>query len=197
MPAWPLLTTYLMIKLMLELSSNTIKALGIFGRLSPEQETYFDKLENKYSNKPNKSQGYDVFRHLTLTFVPNATIADIGKQLDLLHDLEQFLPLKLKVKQLFVKDEESMPGAEHIAIEFGLAQTRKLVAFAQNRVNDNTVATWYIKVVWFVPKERQQAVIDELSDFETLEFTDFYLVSNKLNDENTIYTTNRFKKLRS
>jgi hypothetical protein len=46
--------------------------------------------------------------------------------------------------------------------------------------------------VWFVPKENQQKVIDELTDFKELVFDDFYLVSNKQDDENTIYTTNRF-----
>ena len=86
-----------------------------------------------------------------------------------------------------------MPGAEHIAIEFGLEQTKELVSFIKSRAGDNnTVATWYTKVVWFVPKNLQQAVIDELSDFKELVFTDFYLISNKQNDTNTIYTTNQF-----
>jgi hypothetical protein len=142
---------------MLELSSNTIKVLGIFGRLSSQQETFFDDLEKKYSQKPDSGAGYDVFRHLTLTFVPNASVSDVAEHLDLLHDLKQFLPLKLNVEKFFVKDEESTPGAEHIAIEFGLSQTKKLVEFARNKVGDKAVATWYIKVVWFVPKEHQQA----------------------------------------
>ena len=33
---------------------------------------------------------------------------------------------------------------------------------------------------------------DELSGFKELVFTDFYLVSNKQDEANTIYTTNRF-----
>ena len=44
----------------------------------------------------------------------------------------------------------------------------------------------------FVPKDYQQAVINELADFKELVFTDFYLVSNKQNDANTIYTTKHF-----
>jgi hypothetical protein len=178
---------------MLEQSSNTIKALGIFGRLSKEQEVYFDALETKYSHKPDSNLGYDIFRHLTLTFIHDATIRDVRNELDLLHDLKRFLPLKLRAKKAFVKDEVTMPGAEHIAIEFGLEQTKELVSFIQNRVgDDNTVETWYTKVVWFVPKDNQQKVIDELSDFKELVFTDFYLISNKQNDANTIYTTNQF-----
>jgi hypothetical protein len=177
---------------MLELASNTIKALGIFGRLSKEQEEYFDVLEHKYSKKPD-SPVYEIFRHLTLTFINNATISDVREELDLLHDLKQFLPVKLQAKKVFVKDEVTMPGAEHIAIEFGLEQTTELVEFVKNRAGDkNTVATPYTKVVWFVPKDNQQAVIDELSDFKEMIFTDFYLVSNKQNDANTIYTTNSF-----
>jgi len=137
---------------MLELSSNKIKALGIFGRLSKEQEEYFDSLEKKYSDKPDDSLGYDVFRHLTLTFINEATVSDIRDQLDLLHDLKKFLP-----------------------------------------VGEKTVETPYTKIVWFVPKINQQKVMDELADFKELIFTDFYLVANKQNDENTIYTTKRFE----
>ncbi len=113
-------------------------------------------------------------------------------ELDLLYELKRFLPVKLRAKKAFVKDEVTMPGAEHIAIEFGLEQTKELVAFVKSRVGNNTVATPYTKVVWFVPKNHQQAVIDGLSDFKELVFTDFYLVSNKQNDANTIYTTNSF-----
>jgi len=177
---------------MLEISSNTIKALGIFGRLSKEQEEYFDSLEKKYSQKPDSDKGYDVFRHLTLTFIQDASVHDIQSQLDLLHDLKRFLPVKLNVKRVFVKDEVNMPGVEHIALEFGIEQTKELVEFVRARLGDNTVATPYTKVVWFVPKENQQAVLDELSEFKELVFTDFYLVSNKQDDANTIYTTNRF-----
>lgn len=177
---------------MLELSSNTIKVLGIFGRLSKEQEAFLDNLESKYSQKPDTSKGYDVFRHLTLTFIPNATVSDVRNQLDLLKDLKQFLPLKIKLKKPFVKDEESMEGAEHIAVEFDLEQTKEIVDFVKDRVGENAVATWYTKVVWFVPKENQQAVIDELAKFPEMVFDDFYLVSNKQSDDNTIYTTNQF-----
>lgn len=177
---------------MLELSSNTIKALGIFGRLSREQEKYFDALERKYSKKPDPSLGYDVFRHLTLTFIHDASVSDIREELDLLYELKQFLPLTLRAKKAFVKEEVTMPGAEHIAIEFGLEQTKELVEFVRSRAGVNTIATPYTKVVWFVPKNNQRAVINELSNFKQLEFTDFYLISNKQNDANTIYTTNRF-----
>lgn len=178
--------------------SNTINALGIFGRLSKEQEDYFDSLEKKYSKKPDPSLGYDIFRHLTLTFIRDATIRDVREELDLLYDLKKFLPVRLKSVRPFVKDEVTMPGAEHIAIEFGLEQTKELVEFIRKRAgNENTVATWYTKVVWFVPKENQQKVIEELSDFKELVFTDFYLVSNKQNDENTIYTSNSFPHGRS
>jgi len=177
---------------MLELSSNTIKALGIFGRLSKEQEDYFDALEAKYSHKPDPSLSYDIFRHLTLTFIHDASIGDIRDQLDLLYDLKRFLPVRLQAKKAFVKDEVTMPGAEHIAIEFGLEQTKDLVEFVRSRAGDNTVATPYTKVVWFVPKDHQQAVINELANFKELIFTDFYLVSNKQDDANTIYTTKRF-----
>jgi hypothetical protein len=178
---------------MLELSSNTIQLIGIFGRLSPEQEAYFDGLEQQYGYQPTQNpEWYDVFRHLTLTFAPNATVTDLSTQLELLRDLKPFLPLKIKVNKPFVKDEESYPGAEHIALEFDLTQTKEIVDLVRQRVGDVAVATWYTKVVWFVLKDRQQAVIDELSDLKEMVFTDFYLVSNKQDEENTIYQSSKF-----
>lgn len=176
---------------MLELSSSTIKVLGIFGRLAKEQEAFFDELETQYSQKPTGDE-YDIFRHLTLTFIPNATLNDVNQQLALLRGLRQFLPLKVKVKNAFVKGEESLPGAEHIAIEFELSETQEIVDFIQQRCGEHTVATWYIKVVWFVPKEHQELVIRQLSALKELEFTDFYLVANKQNEENTLFTSSQF-----
>jgi len=178
---------------MLELSSNTIKVLGIFGRLSPELEKHFDGIESEFSTKP-KGEDYDIFRHLTLTFIPDATVQDVRSQLDLLRDLKQFLPLKVRLSRAFIKAEESMPGANHIALEFDPTETSKIVNYIKRRVGDNTVATWYIKVVWFVPDEHHNKVIETLSELNELEFTDFYLVSNKQNDDNTIYTTKSFAK---
>ncbi|TXG76957.1 hypothetical protein E6P97_02610 [Patescibacteria group bacterium] len=176
---------------MLELSSNTVKVLGIFGRLTTDQETYFDELERQYSQKPAGNE-YDIFRHLTLTFIENASVQDIRSQLSLLKDLRQFLPLKVRIKGAFVKDEESLPGAEHIAVEFELAETEEIVAFVRNRCGENTVATWYTKVVWFVPKEHQAAVMGQLSTLNELEFADFYLSANKQDDENTLFTSLAF-----
>lgn len=132
------------------------------------------------------------FRHLTLTFIPDATVSDVRSQLDLLKDLKPFLPLKIKLKKPFIKDEESMPGAEHIAVEFDIGETKEIVRFVKNRAGDNAVATWHTKVVWFVPKEKQRAVIDKMTDFQGMIFDDFYLVSNKQNEDNTIYTTKQF-----
>ncbi len=178
---------------MLELSSNTIKVLGIFGRLSSEQEAFFDGLEKQYSKKPDGDE-YKIFRHLTLTFISDATVSDVRSQLDVLKDLRRFLPLKARIKNTFIKDEESLPGAEHIAVEFELSETKKVVDFVRERCGGTTVATWYTKVIWFVPKEHQAAAINQLSTLKELEFTDFYLVANKQDDANVIYTTSAFEK---
>ena len=85
-----------------------------------------------------------------------------------------------------------MEGAEHIAVEFDPDQTKEIVDFVKDRVGENAVATWYTKIVWFVSKENQQAVMDELASFPEMVFDDFYLVSNKQDEANTIYTTNQF-----
>ena len=176
---------------MLELSSNTIKVLGIFGRLSSEQEAFFDRIEAQYSKKPEGDE-YDIFRHLTLTFIPNARVNDINQQLIILKELRQFLPLKVRAKNIFVKDEESLPGAEHIAVEFEPSETKEIVNIVRQHCGQNAVATWYMKTVWFVPKEHQGSVINEIASLKGLEFTDFYLVANKQNDENTVFTSNQF-----
>lgn len=178
---------------MLELSSNKIKVLGVFGRLSEAQEAYFDSLEAKYSQKPDNDSEYNIFRHLTLTFMPEATVNDIADHLDLLRDLKQFLPLKINIKRFFVKDEESLPGAQHIAAEFDLSQTEDIVQLAKGKFGDKSVATWYIKLVWFIPDYHQVSVMNDLASIKELEFTDFYLVSNKQNEDNTLYTSNRYK----
>lgn len=176
---------------MLELSSNTIKVLGIFGRLSNEQEAMFDALEKRYSQKPEGDE-YDIFRHLTLSFIPNASVQDVNQQLNLLKELKQFLPLKVKVKNAFVKDEESLSGTEHIALEFELSETKDIVELVRQHCGENAVATWYIKVVWFVSKAHQDSVLKELSTLKELAFTDFYLVANKQDEENTIFTSSQF-----
>lgn len=176
---------------MLELSSNTIKVLGIFGRLSPDLESFLNNIEKQYSHKP-EGDIYNIFRHLTLTFIPNASVTDIRKQLDLLRDLNQFLPLKIKVNEAIIKEEESMPGAEHVAVTFNLSETKELVEFVRKRAGETTVATWYIKLIWFVPKKYQNNAIKELSQLKELEFTDFYLCANKQDEVNTIYSTQYF-----
>ena len=180
------------VTVMLELSSNTIKVLGIFGRLSPELEATLDAIEDNYSDKPQTTE-YDIFRHLTLTFVNDATVADVHEQLQLLKELKQFLLLKITPTKAFVKDEESLSGAEHVAFEFELDQTKELVDFIKSKVGqDKAVATWYIKLVWFVSKENQQTAIDELSKITELEFTDFYLVANKQDEANTLFKASDF-----
>lgn len=177
---------------MLELSSNTIKVLGIFGRLSPEFEATLDTIEAKYSAKPQTDE-YDIFRHLTVTFVSDATVADVHEQLQLLKELKRFLPLKITPTKTFVKGEESFSGAEHIAFEFELDQTKELVDYIRSKVGeDKVVATWYIKLVWFVSKENQQAAMDELSKITELEFADFYLVANKQDEMNTLFKASEF-----
>ena len=86
-----------------------------------------------------------------------------------------------------------MADAEHIAIEFDIKQTRELLDFIRSRVEkDHVIETPYIKTIWFVEKNNQKKEIDELKDLERIEFSDFYLVSNKQDDENTIYTSSGF-----
>jgi len=177
--------------MMLELSSNKVKVLGIFGRLTTQQELFFDSIEQKFSNKPSGNT-YDIFRHLTLTYIENASIIDLQNQLKLLKNLKEFLPLKVKIKNVFIKNEESMPGAEHIAIEFDPSETNNILNFIRKKCGSKTVATGYIKLVWFVPKENQAKAIDELSKIKELEFSDFFLVSNKQDEQNTIFKSTDF-----
>lgn len=165
--------------------------LGIFGRLSSDQEAIFDAIESKYSKKPEGNE-YNIFRHLTLSYIPNAKVSDIYTQILLLRDLKKFLPLKVKVKNVFIKQEESMVGAEHIAIEFDTDDTYDITNFIKSKINDSAVITSYIKLVWFVPRVYQDKVKEELSNISELEFADFYLVSNKQDEHNTIFRSSDF-----
>lgn len=178
---------------MLELASNTVKALGIFGRLDPAQEKYFHDMEAKYSKKPASDMDLNLFCHLTLSLTRDAPVTAFPEHLDLLRDLKRFLPLKLKIKRAFVKDEVYVEGEQHIALEFDPLQTQEIVSLVEQRLGSASVKTHYTKVVWFVPKNNQARVIAELKNFDEMVFYDFFLVTNIQNDENTIYTSNRYK----
>ncbi len=102
------------------------------------------------------------------------------------------MTLKIRVKQTFVKDEESYPDAQHIAFEFDLSETKEIVDFVRQRCGDSAIATWYIKTLWFVPKDHQKVALHLLSDIKELEFTNFHLVANKQDEANTIFTSTDF-----
>lgn len=166
--------------------SNTINALGIFGRLEPKQEQYFKELEEKYSQRPENDDSNGIFNHLSLVINNNVPAGEMPKYIDLLRELKPFLPFKIKTSGVVVRDEQ------HLALSFDNSQTKEIRDLAGKFFNRGIVETFFTKVVWFVPKEKQEEAIAGLEKVPEIVFSDFTLVANRQNDENMIYSSNRF-----
>lgn len=167
--------------------SNTINALGIFGRHEPSQEKYFKKLSDKYSKYPKDDDAIGIFNHLSLVITRDTPIGEMPKYLDLLRELKPFLPFKLQISDVIIKDDK------HLALAFDTSQTKEIRKLAERYVPGGVVTTYYTKVVWYVPKENQEEVKKILKDTKEMVFYDFILVANRQNDENMIYSSNRYK----
>ena len=168
-------------------TSNTINALGIFGRLEPKQEKYFQELEKKYSRRPKNDDANGIFSHLSLVINNNVPIGNIPAYIDLLRELKAYLPFSIKTSDVIIKDEK------HMGLSFDTVQTKQIRDLAGKFFKDGIIKTYYTKVVWFVPKENQENALKELSNVKEMVFYDFILVANKQNDENTIYSSNRYE----
>lgn len=168
-------------------SSNTINALGIFGRLEPSQERYFKELSEKYSRFPEDDDSIGIFNHLSLVINKDVLIGKLPGYLDLLKELKPHLPFKIKTSDVIIKDEK------HLALSFNTAQTQIIRELANKFVPEGVVTTHYTKVVWFVPKENQEEATKELEKTKEMVFYDFILVANRQDDANTIYSSNRYK----
>ncbi|MBF0102735.1 MAG: hypothetical protein HQK77_17680 [Desulfobacterales bacterium] len=168
-------------------SSNTINALGIFGRLESSQERYFKELSDKYSKFPENDDAIGIFNHLSLVINKNIQVGKIQSYLDVLRELKPYLPFKIKTSDVIIKDDK------HLALSFDTAQTQVIRDLASNFISEGVVTTYYTKVVWFVPKENQEKVIEILKETKEMIFYDFKLVANRQDDANTIYSSNSFK----
>lgn len=167
--------------------SNTINALGIFGRLEPKQEKYFSDLQKKYSNFPKNHAAIGIFNHLSLVIENNVSIGKLPKYIDLLRDLKSFIPFQLKVEKVFVKDKL------HLALAFDTKQTYEIRRVAKKFVPRGVVKTFYTKVVWFVPKNKQEEVETVLKPVKQMVFSDFILCANRQDEASTIYSSAKFK----
>ncbi|RJR14865.1 hypothetical protein C4579_03650 [Candidatus Microgenomates bacterium] len=173
-------------------TSNTINALGIFGRLTPDLEKYFQSLEQKFSKRPEADDANGIFSHLSLVINNDVPIGEMPQYIDLLKALKPFLPFRLKTSDVIVKEDK------HLALSFDTSQTQKIRDIAAKFIHNGmtithgVITTYYTKVVWFVPQENQAAAMTELGKIKEMIFYDFILVANRQNDENTIYSSNRF-----
>lgn len=167
-------------------ASNTINALGIFGRLEPGQEKYFGVLESKYSKRPENDDSNGIFNHLSIVINNNVPVGDLPIYLDLLRELKPYLPFTIKTSGVIVKDEK------HLALSFDIVQTEVIRNLASKFFHEGIVTTYYTKVVWFVPKENQNEATRELGKIKEMIFYDFILVANRQDDANTIYSSNRY-----
>lgn len=168
-------------------SSNTINALGIFGRHEPGQEYYFKKLSQKYSKYPENDDSIKIFNHFSLVINNDVAVGKIPGYIDLLRELKPYLPFKIEVSDVIVQD------GKHLALSFDTSQTQEIRDLANKFIPEGVVTTYYTKVVWFVPEEKQEEVIEILKDVKEMVVYDFILVANRQNDENTIYSSNRYK----
>lgn len=167
--------------------SNTINALGVFGRLEKKQEDYFKSLQDKYSQFPKDAEdAIGIFNHLSIAIKQNAKVSELSKYIDLLKELKSFLPVKLKTNGVIAKDDQ------HLALTFDTKQTKSLRDIAKKFTPDSVVTTYYTKVVWFVPKDKQPKVEKILKNVQEMVFYDFKLCANRQEEESTIYSSLRF-----
>lgn len=170
----------------LSTASNSINALGIFGRLDPKQEQYFNDLEERYSQFPKEDDAIGIFSHLSLVINKFIPVGDLPRYIDLLRELKPLLPLTINISDVIIKEEK------HLALSFAIQQTQKIRDLANKFVPEGVIATDYTKVVWFVPKENQEEAINELKKTKEMIFYDFQLVANRQDDEHLIYSSNRY-----
>jgi len=168
-------------------ASPTINALGIFGRLDPPQQKYFDSLEDKFSSFPQGDESIGIFNHLSLVIEKNVFVGKLQKYIDLLKELKSYLPFKINVSGVIIKDEK------HLALSFDIKQTEKIREIASRLIPEGVVTTYYTKVVWHVPKEKQAEVITILKEVKIMTFYDFVLCANREDEKSIIYSSNRYK----
>src|SRR3989344_9426755 len=101
-------------------NSNTINALGIFGRHEPSQENYFKELSEKYSKYLEDDDSIGIFNHFSLVINNNVSVGKIPGYIDLLRELKPFLPFKIAVSDVIIKD------GKHLALSFDTAQTKEI-----------------------------------------------------------------------
>lgn len=167
-------------------TSNTINALGIFGRHEPKLEKYFQDLSEKYSKYPENDDAIGIFNHLSIVIGQNVPVGELPKYIDLLRGLKPFLPFKLDVTSIIVKD------GKHVALSFDPEQVREVRDIASKLLSEVVVKAYYQKVVWFVPKEKQDEVKEILKEVKEMIYYDFILVANRQDDAHTIYSSNRY-----
>lgn len=167
-------------------TSNTINALGIFGRLDPIQEKYFQEISDEYSQFPKGDDSVGIFNHLSLVINNSVPIGKVSDYLDLLKKLKQYLPLKIKTSDVIVIDDK------HVALSFDISQTQVIRDLASRFFSEGIINTNYTKVVWSVSKENQAKVIEKLKEIKEMIFYDFKLVANRQDEANTLYSSNSF-----
>ncbi len=161
--------------------------MGIFGRLETSQEKYSKELSDKYSQYPEGDDSIGIFNHLSLVINKDVQVGKMPNYLDLLRELKPYLPFRIKTSDVIIKDDK------HLALSFDTAQTQSIRDLASKFIPEGIVTTYYTKVVWFVPKENQEKVIEILRAIKEMIFYDFKLVANRQDEANTIYSSSRFK----
>ncbi|MEO6509171.1 MAG: hypothetical protein ABIO02_04410 [Patescibacteria group bacterium] len=162
------------------MKSPTISPLGIFGVIEENQENYFQDLQKKYSDFSKDETTKDTFNHLSLVINKAVPRRVINSYLNVIEELKKYLPLKLLITSVVVKDENT------IALTFNSEETKKIREIISATIPDGIIVSNYMKVVRHVPSEEQAAVVKELKNLKELIINVFILVAEKLDKEHII-----------
>src|SRR5580693_6090504 len=114
-----------------------LKALGVFGRLIPDQEKYLQNLQSKYYQLSKDADAFGIFPHLTLIAAYDVPSSALAPYLDLLNELNTQLPLIIQVSNAHLIDEQN------IAFGFDIGQTQEIRDIASNFFPEQAVCTDY------------------------------------------------------
>lgn len=153
----------------------TFNALGIFGRLSSEQEAYFLSLQRKYAPLNQASDAFGVFPHLTVVVGYKVPSSNLESYTEVLEKLTVCLPLTLDVTGVRVVDQS-------IALSFDVDQTKQIRKLAGSSLPDQVITTDYFTVVREAPKASHKELVRILSNIQSLTFTDFKLCADQVDD---------------
>jgi hypothetical protein len=166
------------------MAAHTFNALGIFGRLSAEQEVYFLSLQAKYAPLSKTSEAFGVFPHLTVVAGFNVPDSGLEVYTEVLEKLTACIPLVFNIAGVQVIDQ-------NIALSFDIDQTQQARKLAASLPPDQVIATDYFTVVREVPKTSREELLGILSGIRSLTITDFKLCADRVDNAHILQASSQ------